>query len=155
MKSKTIVSLFALLFILLALACTDSNDLGEPCTLIKKEAVPLTEAEARDALKDTGGDDKDTRRSRDLVSLGVAECEDLACVRDSKFDPGPVAASAPARGYCSQECQSAGSTCKASNSKTKYVCRQLMLDQEAWARACEVNPSYCINRQSTLFCVRE
>ncbi|MCL2012660.1 MAG: hypothetical protein FWG75_07745 [Cystobacterineae bacterium] len=155
MKSKTILFSFAIPLTLWALACTDASDLGVPCELIKKGAdgntVKITEAEAQRALDDllTSGKQGSTE-TRALVSLGVAECEDLACVRDSKFNPGSVASDSPAKGYCSERCQAVGNSCKAGNSKTKYVCRSLM-------EACDSNPSLeiCSGISSPLFCVQD
>lgn len=159
MKSKTIIFLFATLFVSLTTACSDSNDLGVSCKLQKKDAnnnlIDITEKEAREALAGSDKGDKGSTLLRDLVALGIPECEDLVCVRDAGFDPGSVADTAAARGYCSMECTSEGSACKASGSKDKYVCRQLMLDPETLERACESNPAYCTNRKSTRFCVRD
>jgi hypothetical protein len=164
MKSKTILPLFAILIVLSTLACTDTNDLGVPCTLIKKDPItgeskPITEQEAREKLSSqpTAPDGRNAENSQDLISLGVPECEDLACVRDAQFDPGPVEPSANARGYCSIRCSSDGSTCKASSSKAKYVCRLLTLDEEILKQTCEADPSSgtCKNSSSTLFCAQE
>jgi len=163
MKLKTIISPLAILFLSWALACSDSSDLGNDCTLVKRKAgteevEPLTEAEAKRALEGPATGDKGASVVRNLLSLGAAECENLACVRDSQYVPkgGPVADTANAGGYCSEPCYPEGSTCKtgSSKNKTKYVCRQMMLDQETWDHACKVNPANCIDVSNTLYCVK-
>jgi|GEM_PF-1285153 len=159
MKLKTIISPLAILFVSLALACTDANDLGQSCKLVKKgpenTAVSLTEAEVRKALSGSATGDKNATSVRDFISLGAPDCEDLACIRDSQFNPGSVSDSSDAYGYCAIRCANEGSSCKASNSKTKYTCRQLMLDPETWEQACKADASNCIDISSTLFCARE
>jgi len=166
MKSKTILLPLAVLLILLALACSESNDLGAPCFLVKKNpdstdvnnpVVHITEEEAQRALQGPTTGDKDSTVVRDLVSLGAPECEDSVCLRDSAlFVPAPPADNAYARGYCSLECFEEGATCKASkNSKVKYICRPMLLDLDAWQQACEVNPTNCLDMKTTLYCARE
>jgi hypothetical protein len=158
MKSKTIISHFAILFISWTLACSDTNDLGRTCNLVKKgpdgSTVELTEKEAQEALNGLNTGDKGSTLLMDLVTLGATECEDLACIRDSRSEKGPLE-SPIAKGFCSMRCSSEGSSCKASDSKTKYVCRQLMLDPETWKEICDANPDNCIDVSSTLFCARE
>ncbi|MCL2177818.1 MAG: adventurous gliding motility lipoprotein CglC [Proteobacteria bacterium] len=156
MKSKTILFYLATLLLPLASACTDTSDLGEPCFLLKagpnETTQNITEKEAKDALEALGASNKDGKVTRGIISLGVPDCEDLACIRDEKFNPGPVADSAYAAGYCTERCSSEGSSCKAGNSKAKYVCRSLM-------QACESNSSseLCNNNnvKSSLFCTQE
>ncbi|MCL2626114.1 MAG: adventurous gliding motility lipoprotein CglC [Cystobacterineae bacterium] len=154
MKSKTIPLYFVILLLPLAMACPTTSDLGTPCVLIKRgddgKIVELLEKEAKKNLEDMSTSSKGGNVTVAIVSLGVPECEDLACVRDAKFNPGATTDSAPARGYCTERCSSEGSACKANDSKTKYACHELM-------RACDGDSTsdLCDGISSSLFCTQE
>ena len=104
--------------------------------------------------------------SKDFISLGSLDCEDLICVRSS--GDAPVGgATEPARGYCSKGCD-IGSACPSyspeldSNPKTRLICRPLLLDAETLRALCNGSAAdrakcnaYFGGTTSSDFCARE
>ena len=154
--------------------CKQVNDLGTYCVLVKRDpadtnpadgisSIPVTQSE----IPQVAGDSAD---SRDYISFGSTECEDLVCVRDSAFmestESGlPVGPNQPAYGVCSTACTpTAQSTCTASDSsidktaKTHLTCRRLVLDQDTLDRLRETDPvtyqEYFGTNTSPYFCAR-
>jgi len=120
-------SLVALLLSLVALSgCKLDSDVNRPCVLVKRcpdgGVCPVTEREVQEK----------TTSSRDFISFGATDCDDLTCVRDAAFHKDPDL-SAPAKGYCSRPCAE-GSACASSDAAmdkdptTKLSCRALLLD---------------------------
>lgn len=136
--------------------CRAPTDNNRPCTLKKKgpdgSAVAITEGELK----------AKTGFSKDFISFGVVECEDLICVRDSTF-VGSSDANAPAMGYCSVACEFGKDTCPSFDDamdrdpNTKLGCRALVLDEQTLAAVCPPPPApapYCPNVKSPYFCSR-
>ena len=118
------------LLVLFAVAgCKASSQLGEECTLVKRDpsdggSLFLTNGE----LPAGAG--------KDFISFGSTECDDLICVRDWDYAPldgGGLNPNEPAKGYCSRSCL-IGSPCPASSAeldaspRTRLTCRSLLLD---------------------------
>lgn len=109
-------------------SCKLDPDVNRPCVLVKRcpdgGVCPVTEGDIQE--KTTG--------SRDFISFGATDCDDLTCVRDSTFPKG-TDLSAPAKGYCSRPCAE-GSTCASydpaldKDPSTKLRCRALLLELE-------------------------
>jgi hypothetical protein len=118
----------------LAMGCKPATDLNQPCTLVKRNPdggrpLSITEAEVRNAQ---GG----TSSTKDFISVGSVECEDLICVRDSNFK-STATDTDPASGYCSRACAQ-GSTCPSfdetlDKGPDALRCRALLLSAETLA----------------------
>ncbi len=149
-----LVSLVLLVFLE---GCRVATDLGRECTLVKKNpdggsgSVFILESELPD-----GG-------TKDYISFGATQCEDLVCVRDANV-PKTGAAGALASGYCSRPCVPNASTgCPAANPdddrdpNKKLTCRALLLDEQTLADICTNDPGRCQQIAGTLspyFCAR-
>ena len=154
--------------------CKQTNDLGTYCVLVRRDpadtdpsdgisSIPVKQSE----IPTVSGDSTD---SRDYISFGSTECEDLVCVRDSAFaeasEPGlPVGADQPAYGVCSTACSvDVQSTCTAADSsidktaRTHLTCRRLVLDDATLARLRQTDPvtyqEYFGTNTSPYFCAR-
>lgn len=140
--------------------CRAATDNNRPCTLKKKgpdgTAVAITEGELR----------AKTGFSKDFISFGVVECEDLICVRDSTF-AGNADSTAPAMGYCSVGCDPKNPCVSFDDAmdrdpNTKLGCRALMLDAVTLETVCPSNlqpgqVNWCKevnNVKSPYFCAR-
>lgn len=135
--------------------CTAATDNNRPCTLVKKgpngTAVAITEGE----LTAKAG------FSKDFITFGTVECEDLVCARDSNFKPTNTDPTLPAQGYCSRPCAQ-NSKCPSFDPKMDTVpstalnCRPLLLDETTLKEVCK-DPGACQsvnNVQSPYFCAR-
>lgn len=115
----------------LALACKPATDLNQLCKLVKRNPdggrpIEIVEREVRNAQ----GADKD------FISFGAVECEDLVCVRDSRFG-SDAGSEEPATGYCSRQCV-VGNACPSFSEEldkgpTALRCRAMLLSEEVLA----------------------
>jgi hypothetical protein len=139
--SKVLAIALAGAFLSVAGGCRVSTGLNKVCNLVR--GLPdggyeyLKEADVQAQV--VAG----ASSTRDIISFGAVECEDLICVRDSSFGKLPdggvplVDPDAGAQGYCSRSCV-AGNTCPSDNpaqddGKDKLNCRPLLLDAETLA----------------------
>jgi len=155
-----LVSLVLLVFLE---GCRVATDLGRECTLVKKNpdggpgSVFILESELPDA-----GTQSDAG-TKDYISFGATQCEDLVCVRNANT-PKTGVAGAVASGYCSRPCVPNASTgCPAANSddendtNNNLTCRALLLDEQTLAEICTNDPGRCQQIAGTLspyFCAR-
>ena len=166
MHNNPFYTMLLLLAALSVAGCTPATGLNTPCRLIKRNpdgGAPLTITEADVQAKVTEGS---AGINKDVVSFGAVECEDLVCVRDAEFKPNradaqentmPVAADAPAYGYCSKACVP-GSLCPSHDSSLddgphKLRCRSLILDAETLKNLADqgLSPG---NTKDPYFCAR-
>jgi len=115
----------------LVAGCRPITDLNADCVLIKKcdgdgGVCNFTEGEMQEK----------TGSSKDFISFGSTDCDDLTCVRDSSFPKG-TDLTKPAHGYCSKACGASGSACPSDTEQhekeTPLTCRPLLLDAETLA----------------------
>ncbi len=149
--------LFVLVLLVFLEGCRVATDLGRECTMVKANpdggtaSLPILESELP-AIS-----------SRDYISFGATECEDLVCVRDSNV-PRTGTPGAQAKGYCSRPCVPNASTgCPAANSaddknpSLRLTCRALLLDEQTLADICATDPGRCLQiagTRSPYFCAR-
>jgi hypothetical protein len=154
LRLLVLISLVLLVFLE---GCRSATDLGRDCTLVKANpdggtaSLPIFESELPD-----GG-------TKDFISFGATECEDLVCVRDANVPKSGVAG-ARAAGYCSRPCVPNASTgCPAANPdddknpSRKLTCRALLLDEQTLADICTTDPGRCqqiAGTRSPYFCAR-
>lgn len=110
------------------------NDIGAPCQLQKTRMDPTIsgcEDVTQDELATRPGcfrpnlEDLEAGTEKDFISFGVAECDNLTCVR-SRGAPLPPSEADPA-GACSGECIT-DADCQ--GVEDGYVCRALVFDDE-------------------------
>lgn len=114
----------------LVVACRPITDLNADCVLIKKcgdgGVCSFTEEEMQEA----------TGTSKDFISFGSTDCDDLTCVRDSSFPKG-TNLTKPAHGYCSKACAGEGASCPSDTvqheKQNPLHCRPLLLDPSVLA----------------------
>lgn len=115
----------------LVAGCRPITDLNADCVLIKKcdgdgGVCNFTEREMQEK----------TGSSKDFISFGSTDCDDLTCVRDSSFPKDPDL-DKPAHGYCSKACAGEGASCPSDTEKHEkdvpLHCRPLLLDAETLA----------------------
>jgi hypothetical protein len=123
-----------MVFAMAALAvagCRKITDYNNPCLLIHRcdaGVCPFTEGEVLEK----------TAATKDFISFGAVECDNLTCVRDSSY-PSGTALDQPAQGYCSSHCGSPSEACPSFDERldqvaaTKLHCRALLLDEEVLA----------------------
>jgi len=143
------------MLVAIAAGCRPSTGLNLPCNLVRR--LPdggtgfITEREVQEKKGTT----------KDFVSFGAVECDDLVCVRDATF-PNSTNLDGPAGGYCSAAC-SPGSACLSEkpemddDATTKLNCRPLLLDEATLGELCTTDPSACIDIggvRSPYFCAR-
>jgi hypothetical protein len=135
-------ALFVLLVPLFLKGCRVATDLGRTCQLVKRNpdggqgSVAILESELPAGTKD-------------FISFGATECEDLVCVRSADIAKTGVPGAA-ATGYCSRACVPNASTgCPAANSDDdkdptrRLICRALLLDDLTLAQICTNDPGTC------------
>ena len=149
---------FLFLSLVLFLGCSAPSELGQECRLVKRDLDGgrqyITNAEIESGA------------SKDFISLGSLDCEDLICVR-STGDARVGGPNESARGYCSKACN-IGSACPSysrevdSNPKTRLICRPLLLDAETLRALCNGSEAdrakcqtYFGGATSSDFCARE
>ncbi|MBS1149010.1 MAG: agmO [Myxococcaceae bacterium] len=156
---------FAVLVASLVLAaCKTPTDLGNECRMFKRNpdggrALVIRESEIKSAA------------SKDFISFGSSDCDNLTCVRDSEFfrrdggsdagndlDADGGALGPPAMGYCSDKCLE-GSTCSSADpnddndAKRRLNCRALLLDTATLNALCAAGQ--CLQGlKSPYFCAR-
>lgn len=124
---------FSLLFSLGAGTCAET-DIGAPCQLQKTRmdpTLPGCDDVEQDQLAQRPEcfrpnlQDLDEGRDKDYISFGVAECDNLTCVR-SRGSELPASEAEPA-GACSGECIT-DADCQGVDGD--FVCRELVFDDE-------------------------
>jgi hypothetical protein len=123
-------------------SCAASTDLGNECTLVKRnpdggQAIPIVE-----------GDLPLTKS--DYISFGSPLCLE-ACGRDSE-QARTGDNQAPVKGYCSHSC-STDSDCAGEG----FTCRSLLLDEATLQAICTADPPKCRSFGGTpkpLYCAR-
>lgn len=118
----------------LAMGCKPATDLNEPCILVKRNPdggrpLNITEGEVRNAQGSMSS-------TKDFISVGSVQCEDLICVRDSNFQTD-AGLGDPASGYCSRACAQ-NSACPSKDEAldkgpNALRCRALLLSAETLA----------------------
>lgn len=155
-KSK--LSLIGLVACLTLLACPPGTDRGKPCQMPRRTDAGttfLTEKEVRARTSTTAGN-----ATRDFLSFGSLDCDDLLCVRDATFvsDAGE---NDVAEGYCSNPCD-IGTACPSFNpdddkrGDRQLSCRPLLLDEQT-LEAINQDPAarrVLNNVKSPYFCAR-
>lgn len=119
-----------ILILLAVVGCRASSQLGEDCAMVKRD--PNVDG---GRLYVTNGELK-AGASKDFISFGSTDCDDLICVRDSFYAPadgGGLNPNETARGYCSRSCI-AGTPCVSSAGRMQ--CRPLLLDEETLRALC-------------------
>lgn len=154
-------SLIVPLAMLVLAGCKPPSDLGSSCQLVRRNPDGGRNINIRE------GDIK-AAASKDFISFGTIECENLTCVRDADFsrdggsDGGGTTAVDPnalAVGYCSDKCLQ-GSTCPSSNpaddndAKKRLNCRPLLLDSETLNALCSAGQCLPGGIKSPYFCAR-
>lgn len=124
--------LLSLSLLLLSAGTCAETDIGAPCQLQKTRMDP-TIAGCEDVQPDQLNErpecfrptleDLEAGREKDYISFGVAECDNLTCVR-SRGSPLPETEAQPA-GACSGECIT-DADCQ--GLEPGYVCRELVFD---------------------------
>lgn len=129
----------ALLSLLLLSACNSGPPINTPAVLVKKD--PLHEGKT---LPLTVADIK-SNPQRDVLSFGVAECEDQVAVREA----GAALSSedgAPVIGFCSKACTPGVTDCRSgdvgldNHPETVMSCRALLIDQQMIDTLCNDDP---------------
>ncbi len=159
MLARLLIFSFA---IIATAACRPASDLGNQCKMVKRD--PTVDGGRLFILN------KEIRigASKDFISFGSVECEDLVCVRDAQF-PVPEGGFPPegiANGYCSRGCQ-IGTACLSASAaddndaKRRLTCRPLLLDAETLRLICNGSEAdrakckaYLGNAESPDFCAR-
>lgn len=158
MSIATRIALVSALGVVVAAGCTPPTGLNIPCTLVKKNpdggsgSVFITEAEIQ------------ANASRDVISFGAVECEDLVCVREGGKELKGVATE-PVTGWCSRPClETAANACPSNNPQddknpaSAFACRKLLLDEAALAGLRTADPGaykkYFGDTTSPFFCAR-
>jgi hypothetical protein len=118
----------------LAMGCKPATDLNQPCQLVKRNPdggrpLQITEGEVRNAQGSMSS-------TKDFISVGSVQCEDLICVRDSDFQ-SDAGMNEPASGYCSRACAQ-NSACPSfdealDTGPNALRCRALLLSAETLA----------------------
>ncbi|HLV61372.1 MAG TPA: adventurous gliding motility lipoprotein CglC [Fredinandcohnia sp.] len=155
--------LLGLSLLLLSAGTCAESDIGAPCQLQKTRmdpTIPGCEDVRPDQLNERPGcfrpnlEDLAAGRDKDFISFGVAECDNLTCVR-SRGAPLPSSEAEPA-GACSGECIT-DADCQGVESG--YVCRELVFD-DAFLRSLRETLSeaeyerYLGRIQNAKFCAR-
>ncbi len=119
--------------------CEVNNQIGKPCTLVRKATPAERQEFGRETMPIL---EREVAPRQDFISFGSVECEDLICVRDKDFpratnEDGTVDGNAAAQGYCSKECVSGSSACEVKDTDgvlvglpARMACRALLLDQD-------------------------
>jgi hypothetical protein len=135
------IGVFAAAFLLPG--CSESGDIGAVCRMVK-------------ANPDGGGGavailEKEIAPGRDVLSLGVVECENFVCVHD-RYAPLSGNPDAELTGRCSDQCTPSESDprsgCKgispeATFERGPYTCRALALDPETVSIICSTDTDLC------------
>lgn len=144
-------------------SCVDS-DVGAPCSLQKvqldrnlpgcADATPDSVDSRPECFHPTLAD-LEAGRDKEFVSFGVADCDNLTCVR-SRGQAVPANEGEPT-GHCSSECIT-DDDCR-SEGNGRFVCRELFLDQAFLAQlrenlSEEEYARYFGRIQNTKFCAR-
>jgi hypothetical protein len=158
MSTATRLSLISAVAVFAAIGCTPPTNLNVVCTLVKKTpdggsgSVFITEG------------DISANASRDVISFGAVECEDLVCVREGGAPLSGNAGQA-ATGWCSRPClETQANACPSNdpaldkNPATAFSCRKLLLDEAALASLKTADPGaykkYFGDTTSPFFCAR-
>ena len=126
--------LLSISLLLLSAGTCSETDIGAPCQLQKTRMDPTIPG-----CQDVRPGDLNTRpecfrpnladleegRDKDFISFGVAECDNLICVR-SRGSPLPQSEAEPA-GICSNECIT-DADCQGAD--PGYICRELVFDDD-------------------------
>jgi hypothetical protein len=138
-----------------AIGCRAATDLNTTCTLIRGLPDGGSEALTERFVQEKTG------TTKDFVSFGSVECDDLVCVRDATF-PRSTNLDGVAFGYCSRPCVQ-GCTCPSQDAAlddkkdTQLNCRPLLLDEQTLNALCTDQPSACVDLggvRSPFFCAR-
>ena len=95
MRPITTLVLFAVV------GCKASSQLGDECAMVKRD--PRVDG---GRLYVTNGEIK-VGATKDFISFGSIDCDDLICVRDADYAPpdgGVLNPTETAKGYCSRSC---------------------------------------------------
>jgi hypothetical protein len=130
LKEQRMFRVTSCLAILLAVSCSDSNDLNRTCKFaVNPDGGFVSEKTAREL----------TLKNKDFVGLGATDCESKVCVRDSKYVPrGDIKDTDRAEGYCTAQCE-LGQACQSEtraldeSPDTKLSCRSLLLSADVLA----------------------
>ena len=164
MRNRWIATLGILTALGLGIAlstCTPRTDLGKDCFLVRRNPAYTPDGGGPTAVNLL---EKDIKPSMDFISFGSVECEDLVCVRDLNYVPGPmVKPEDNAKGYCSRAC-TAGTVCPAmvgaddANPAKSLSCRALLLDDQTLVAIKTADPAtfqkYFGATLSPFFCAR-
>lgn len=152
----------AIVFLLSAGTCAET-DIGAPCQLEKTRLDPTIPGCENVGPEDVSAhpecfrpnlSDLEQGRDKDFISFGVAECDNLICVR-SRGSPLPQSEAEPT-GACSNECIT-DADCQ--GFEPGYVCRELVFD-DAFLRSLrdtlseEEYERYLGRIQNAKFCAR-
>jgi len=162
-RFQTTLPRFAFVMGLAALAgagCTQINDVGNPCVLVRKDP---TDTDPSDGIRSIPIKESEIQGGKDFISFGATECEDLVCVRDANAEPNPNP-DADATGFCSKPClQTSADSCKTGRSDIDegdqpFTCRPLLLDEGTLASIRQADPAkyeqYFGDTVSPYFCAR-
>lgn len=141
-------------------SCSPRPQNNIPCTLVKKDPSDPTGQRSVFIYEP----EISANASRDVISFGAVECEDLVCIREGGAPIGNDPSVAVA-GWCSKPCLEGQTNACPSNDPaldkdpaTAMSCRKLLLDEEALNSLRQTDPTtykrYFGDTQSPFFCAR-